>query len=78
MIKFILKFKTLAITRLSISSICVSSLSHAHLYSPQVKVNYQSRIKVIPITRVQNKLLPQAPYTRTLGHTFKRKFSFQN
>ena len=77
-IKSLLKFKILIITLLSVSSICVSSVSFAHSYPPKVEAKYQSRIQVIPITRVQNKLLPQALYVQTVGHTFKRKFAFQN
>lgn len=73
-IKFLLKFKLLTITLLSISSICMSSISYAH----SSQAEYQSRIKVIPITRIQNKLLPKILYVQTMSHTFKRKFAFQN
>ena len=72
-IKFLLKITLLTMTLLSMSSI-----SHAHSYSSQVAVKYPSRIQVLPIPRVQNKLLPQALYVQTMGHTFKRKFAFQN
>jgi len=63
---------------LTIALLSVSSISHAHSYSSKKEVKYQSRIQLIPIARVQNKLLPQALYVRTMGHTYKRKFSFQN
>lgn len=72
-IKFLLK-----ITLLTMALLSMSSISHAHSYSSQVKVKYPSRIQVIPIPRAQNKLLPKALYVRTIGHTFKRRFTFQN
>lgn len=77
-IKFLLKFKLLTITLLSVISISMSSISYAHSYPSKVDVKYQSRIQVIPVARVQSKLLPKALYLKTLGHTFKRKFAFQN
>tara|TARA_B110000881_G_C18557317_1_gene507695 strand:+ start:1181 stop:1525 length:345 start_codon:yes stop_codon:yes gene_type:complete len=78
MIKFLSKFKLLTITLISISTISVSSISHAHSHQSQVNVQYQPRIEVRPIARVQNKLLPQELYVQTTGHTFRRKFALQN
>lgn len=77
-IKYLLKFKLLTITLISLSSLSVSSISYAHSYPSKLEVKYQPRIQLIPIARVQNKLLPKVLYVQTMGHTFKRRFSFQN
>ncbi len=71
--KFFFKFMLLTIVLIS-----VSAVSHAHSYSLKEDVKYQARIKLTPIERVESKLLPRALYMRTMGHTFKRKFAFQN
>jgi len=74
----LLKFKVLIITLLSLGSISISSLSYAHSYPSKVETKHHSKIQVRAIARAPNKLLPQALYVQTNGHTFKRKFSFQN
>lgn len=77
-IKFLLKFKLLTITFIGICSFSVSSISYAHSYSSKAAVEYQPRIQLIGSARVQDKLLPKALYTQTMGHTYKRTFAFQN
>ena len=63
---------------LIITFISFTSLSHAHAYSAKYEIKNKSIIQVVPIVRTQSKLLPKELYVRTLGHTFKRKFAFQN
>jgi hypothetical protein len=72
-IKFLIKFTVLTITLMGMSSI-----SYAHSDSSKIQVKYQSKIQIRPIIRVQSKLLPKALYVQTMGHTFKRRFAFQN
>ncbi len=72
-IKFLIKVMVLMVTLISMSSI-----SYAHSDSSKVEVKYQAKIQIRPIIPVQSKLLPKALYVQTMGHTFKRRFAFQN
>lgn len=73
MIKFSLTYVLVTVFLMS-----VSSLSHAHSYEAKNKRYIKSGVKIMPIAHVQNKLLPKALYVKTAGHTYKRKFAYQN
>ncbi|TMM43119.1 hypothetical protein [Colwellia ponticola] len=82
----LLQCKFLMIILLSVALFSASSLSYAHTYgngntqfhTGKVEAKQHTKIQVRPIARTPNKLLPQTLYVQTNGHTFKRKFSFQN
>jgi len=61
-----------------ITFISFISISHAHTYSTPPEIKNKSIIKIVSIKRTPNKLLPKELYSRTLGHTFKRRFAFEN